>query len=168
MSRFTVRALRRCLAGGAALVLWAGSALPASAHLAIRLDVRAPEAGQHVGTSTKAIVFAQAMLAGVDYVIFTTTIDGRPIDPASGAFAGRPAPSEIQVSTSREIPLRNLALGAHRLAVSYRPDVDEPTTETSVEFVVTSPRRRALPWVIATIAGLAAATVLLVRRRRRA
>lgn len=146
------------------------SLTPAIAHLAIRLDIRAPESRQRLGSDTDVIVFAQPTLAGVDHVSFTATLDGEALDPATGRSSSQPVPLDIRVSTSKRIPLRNLTPGAHRFTISYRPDTDEPTRETTVEFTV----RRASDCALACGAAIAggpavavAVPVLLIRRQRR-
>jgi len=141
-------------------------ASPAAAHLAIRVDIRAPEAGQRVGPNTDVVLFAQPMLAGVAHAAVSVYLDGHPINPATGSAASRALPVDIALLAQRRVPLRHLGVGSHTIAISYRPDVDEPVFRSSVSFVVV---RKPFPYLTLVLVVLAAAAVVLVvvRQRRR-
>lgn len=140
-----IRRLGGCIAVAAALAL--GSA-PASAHVAIRLDVRSPTAGQHVGRRPTVVVFAQPMLAGAPGAPFTLEVDG---DLAgTGTY-------EIAAGATKSVQLPRLPSGQHQLRIRYRADGDEPPTSVTVPFTV-STRHRSRPWLPITIG----ATLLLV------
>ena len=144
------------------------SAAPAAAHLAIRLDIRAPQPGQHVGHDVDVVVFAQQTLAGVDQTSYSASLDGHPLDPASGRVIAQSQLSVIHVNAEVHIALRGLATGGHELAVSYRPDTDMPIFHTSVRFTV-GPRRAPIALFGAAaiaLAGLAAVVSFVVLRRR--
>jgi hypothetical protein len=151
-----------------ALLLPAG---PAAAHVAIRLDVMAPQANQTIGPDGELVIVARPMLLGIPEVTFTATVDGRPLDPATWRPADRPVPVPIRVNQTRRIPLRGLAPGNHVLAISYRPDTDAPTLATTVPVTVIAgqsrPARLALPAGLAVML-LAAAAAVMRRRRDRA
>jgi len=140
---------------------------PATAHVAIRLDVMAPQANQTVGPDSELMVVARPMLLGIPEVTFIATVDGRPLDPATGHPADRPVPVPIRVNQTRRLPLRDLAPGRHVLAVSYRPDIDAPTLVTTVPVTVAAGQNRlarlVLPAGLAIL--LAAAAAAVVRRR---
>jgi len=158
----------RWLIGVAAgLAAWSAATVPVTAHLAIRLDIQAPQPDQHVGPDTEVVIFAQPTLAGVDHVAFTASLDGRPVEPTSGRLTPQPVSTEIRVSTSTRIPLRGPTPGNHRFAISYRPDTDEPMRQTPVDFVVRIRPRSPLPWVGLAAAVLAAGVALITRCRRR-
>lgn len=164
--------LRR-VATGAAAVLAALSASVltapgASAHLAIRLDIRAPEDGAKVGPHSELVVYAQPTLAGVDHTSFRVILDGHSIDPATGKPTSDDTTTNIEVSTSRRTPL-DLSPGTHRIAIEYRPDIDEPVRDVSVDFTVRP--TKSTRWADALIAGavmVVVATFVGVRRVRRA
>lgn len=65
------RASRILGALGAGLLLIVATAVPAQAHVAIRLDVRTPRPGAIVPRTAHAVVFAQPTLGGVDRVAIT-------------------------------------------------------------------------------------------------
>jgi sensor c-di-GMP phosphodiesterase-like protein len=110
------------------------------------------------------------MLLGIPEVTFTATVDGRPLDPATGRPADRPVPLPIRVNQTRRLPLRGLAPGRHVLAVSYRPDTDAPTLVTTVPVTVTAGQSRltrlAVPAGLVVV--LVAAAAVVWRRRDRA
>jgi hypothetical protein len=56
-------------------------AMPAGAHVAIRLDIMAPQANQTIGPVSELVVVARPMLLGVPETTFTATVDRRPVDP---------------------------------------------------------------------------------------
>lgn len=143
-------------------------AAPASAHLAIRLDIRSPEDGAKVGRHTELVIFAQPTLAGVDHTLFTVSLDGRPIDPVTGKAAAEDGQGTIAVSTTHRVPL-DLTSGRHHVVVEYRPDIDEPPRQVSVDFEVRV--GKSAPWANALIAAavmVLVATFVAVRRVRRA
>jgi hypothetical protein len=150
-----------------ALLLPAG---PAAAHVAIRLDVMAPQANQTIGPDSELVIVARPMLLDIPELTFTPTLDGRPLDPATGRPADRPVPLPIRVNQTRRIPLRGLAPGSHVLAISYRPDTDAPTLATTVPVTVTAGRSRlarlALPAGLAVLLLAAAAAVIWRRPDR--
>ena len=158
------RWLAAVVTAATALALFAG---PAVAHLAIRVDIRAPQGGQRVGPNTDVVLRAQPMLAGVAHTAVTAYLDGHPINPANGAAASRAMPVDMTLLAQRRIPLRRLGVGTHTVTISYRPDVDEPVFRSSVSFVVV---RNGFPrWALALVV-LGAATVMAlvaVRLRRR-
>jgi hypothetical protein len=158
----------RWLVGAAAsLAAWSAATVPVAAHLAIRLDIQAPEPDQHVDPDTEVVIFAQPTLAGVDHAAFTASLDGRPVDPVSGRPTPQPVSTEIRVSASTRIPLHGLSSGNHRFTISYRPDTDEPIKQSTVDFVVRKRRVSRLPWVGLGAAALAVGAALTVNRRRR-
>jgi len=138
-----------------------------AAHIAIRLDIQKPQPDQQMGSASEAVVFAQAMLAGVDHVAFSASLDGRPVDPASGEFTPQPVSTETRVSTSMRIPLRRLTPGKHRFEISYRPDSDEPIRQTSVDFMVRKRHPSPILGIGLAAAALAAGAALVFRLRRR-
>jgi hypothetical protein len=163
---------RRVITAGtaatAALLILMVTAGPAAAHLAIRLDIRAPEDGSKVGPRTELEVYAQPTLAGVDHTTYRVILDGKSIDPATGKPTSNDTVTNIEVSTSRRTPLV-LTPGSHHLAVEYRPDIDEPVRDVSIDFTVRT--TKSTRWADALIAGaviVAAATFVAVRRVRRA
>ncbi|MGH2683384.1 MAG: hypothetical protein ACRDIX_09155 [Actinomycetota bacterium] len=163
-----MRRARRLAVAGVLFALLMGSTAPAAAHIAIRLDIRAPQPGQRVPPDTSAVIFAQRMLGGRDRVDFTVTLDGRTLDPETGRVGGTGSPATIEVDQTLRIPLRSLATGSHALTVTYRPDTDAPILENSVEFVVGE--SSGAPFAVAavgSIAVLALASMLLMHRRRR-
>ena len=150
-------------------------AVPVSAHVAIRLDIRSLQPGEQVRPDVDVRVFAQPMLGGVDRVSFVADLDGHPIDPGTGRIATAPTPAVLLANTQTVISLRGLGGGSHRLNLTYRPDTDEPAVTVSVEFVVIDPAGRATAssrsdlasW--ATVAAFAVAVLavggwLIVRR----
>lgn len=164
--------LRRVATGGgalmAALAAFVLTAPAVSAHLAIRLDIRSPEDGGKVGPRTELVVYAQPTLAGVDHTTYRVILDGHAIDPATGKRTSDDVDTNIEVSTSKRTPL-NLSPGKHHLAVEYRPDIDEPVRDVSVDFTVRTPKSNK--WANALIAGavmVIVATFVAVRRVRRA
>jgi hypothetical protein len=141
---------------------------PAAAHLAIRLDIRAPEDGSTVGPHTDLVVYAQPTLAGVDHTTYRVILDGKSIDPTTGRPTSNETVTNIEVSTSHRTPL-SLAPGTHHLAVEYRPDIDEPVRDVSIDFTVR--KTKSTRWADALIAGavmVAVGTFVAVRRVRRA
>lgn len=150
-----------------AALLLIGIASPAAAHLAIRLDLMAPQDGQRIDPPVDVEVVARPMLLGVPQTTFTMRLDGQPLDPATGLPAASPVATPIRVNQTRRIRLGSLPAGQHTLEVSYRPDQDAPVTTSRVTFTVTP--HRALPaiWPAAGLAGLLglAAAGLLARRR---
>ena len=164
--------IRRLGAGaGLVLVLLVGTAAPAVAHLAIRLDIHAPQEGARVGRRVDLVIFAQPTLAGVDHTTFTVALDARPLDPTTGRTTAVPVPAIIAVSTTRTVVLDHLTPGKHQATVTYRPDVDEPLTRTSVDFVTTSPGTPNDRWlallvlVAAAVGGVVAGRTRSGRRR---
>lgn len=164
--------LRRvALGGGAVLVTLVAAVLtagPAAAHLAIRLDIRAPEEGSKVGTRSELEVYAQPTLAGVDHTTFRVIVDGKTVDANTGRPTSGDGTTNIAVMTTHRTPL-NLAPGHHQVAVEYRPDIDEPVQQTKVDFQVRAPAKSS-KWADALIAGavmIAVATFVAVRRVRR-
>ncbi|MBV8958515.1 MAG: hypothetical protein JO087_07075 [Actinobacteria bacterium] len=165
--------LRRVLTGGGLVLLCLAAAVmaaaPASAHLAIRLDIRAPEDGSKVGPRVELEVFAQPTLAGVDHTEFRVIVDGDSVDANTGKRTSSDDTTTIAVSTTHRTPL-NLAPGRHHVVVEYRPDIDEPVRQTAVDFQVRQPAK-ASKWTNALIAGavmVIVATFVAVRRVRRA
>lgn len=106
------------------------------------------------------------MLLGIPEVRFTATVDGRPLDPATGRPADRPVPVPIRANQTRRLPLRGLAPGRHVLAVSYRPDTDAPTLATTVPVTVTAGQNRLACLVLPAGLAVLLAAVAAVRRRR--
>jgi len=139
----------------------------ASAHLAIRVDIRYPPPEARVGSDLDAILFAQPTLAGVAQTTYTLSLDGHPIDPASGRPESQVMASVIRVNTEVRVPLRHLSRGHHELVVAYRPDVDMPVFKTSVGFSVGGRpvRRRLLVVVLGAVALVAIALVARALRR---
>jgi hypothetical protein len=74
---------------------------PAAAHVAIRLDVMAPQANQTIGPDSELVVVARPMLLGVAEVSFTATVDSRPLDPATGRVTDQPVPVLIRVNETK-------------------------------------------------------------------
>jgi len=143
------------------------TARPASAHIAIRLDFRSPQAGARIGPNSEAVIFAQPTLAGVSQVAFAATLDRQPIDPISGRLLAQEHPTVIHAGSEVRIPLRRLHAGPHRVDITYRPDVDEPITRNTVEFTVRAPEssRAEIVLIIAVLVAMAAvASALLIRR----
>lgn len=141
----------------------------AAAHVAIRLDVMAPQTNQTIGPNdSELVIVARPMLLGIPEVTFTATVDGRPLDPATGRPADRPVPVPIRVNQTKRIHLRGLAPGRQVLAISYRPDTDSPTLVTTVPVTLTADQSRlarlALPAGLAVL--LVAVAVAVVLRRR--
>lgn len=166
-----VRRLRGGLASlAAAVALVAAQAAPAAAHLAIRLDIRSPQPGQHVGRDVDVVLFAQPTLAGVAQTTYTVTVDGRTVDPAAGSFAPHATSAVIHVGTEARIPLRGLGRGGHVVTISYRPDADMAVVDTSVSFTAGGPGAHtpflssAAPFAVVLVG---AALVLLALRRHR-
>jgi hypothetical protein len=158
----------RALAALAALALaLAWPAVPARAHVAIQLHIERPRPGERVGPDAQLVVYAQPMLFGVPETTFVVRLDGRPLDPATGAPAARPTPVRIEAGRRVRLLLRDLSPGPHLLTVRYRPDRDALPLEASVRFVVGG--GGASPWPFAGAglgaAALAAAGVLRARRR---
>ncbi len=142
---------------------------PAAAHLAIRLDIRYPQPGAHVGHDVDVVVFAQPTLAGVAQTTYSATLDGHPLDPRTGRFVAQAEAPLIRANTDTRIPLRGLPRGPHELAIAYRPDADMPILHTSVAFTVGGGGSHGalLAVVLAVVAlGLMALAVLGLRRRR--
>jgi hypothetical protein len=156
------------MAGVAAAAYVVLTATPASAHLAIRLDIRDPGDGAKVGRHTSLVIFAQPTLAGVDHTTFSVMVDTRPIDPDTGKPVDHDKQGTIAVSTTRRIPLM-LTAGRHHVTVEYRPDIDEPPRQVSVDVEVhpSKPARWANALIAAAVMVLVA-TVVAVRRVRRA
>ena len=155
-------------AATAALLFLVATAGPAAAHLAIRLDIRAPEDGSKIGPHSELVVYAQPTLAGVDHTTYRVILDGKSIDPVTGRPTSDDTTTNIEVSTSRRTPL-NLTTGSHHLAIEYRPDIDEPVRDVSVDFTVR--KAKSTRWADALIAGavmVGVATLVAVRRVRRA
>jgi len=165
----TSRRLRTAgTAATAAFLFLVATAGPAAAHLAIRLDIRAPEDGSKVGPHTDLVVYAQPTLAGVDHTTYRVIVDGKSLDPKTGRPTSDDTVTNIEVSTSVRTPL-SLAPGTHHLAVEYRPDIDEPVRDVSIDFTVRA--TKSTRWADALIAGavmVAVATFVAVRRVRRA
>jgi len=166
-----VSTARRIVTAGtaatAAFLFLLATAGPAAAHLAIRLDIRTPEDGAKVGPHFELEVYAQPTLAGVDHTTYRVIVDGRSIDPATGKPTSNDTVTNIEVSTSRRTPL-TLSPGSHHLAVEYRPDIDEPVRDVSIDFTVRT--NKSTRWADALIAGavmIAVATFVAVRRVRR-
>jgi hypothetical protein len=143
---------------------------PAAAHVAIRLDVMAPQANQTIGPDSELVVVARPMLLGVPEVSFTATVDGRPLDPATGRVTDQPVPVLIRVNQTKRIPPRGLTPGSHAVGVTYRPDRDAPVLHSTVPVTVTPGQGRlarlAVPAGLAVV--LVAAAAVVWRRRDRA
>ncbi|HEX9549401.1 MAG TPA: hypothetical protein VF942_18815 [Acidimicrobiales bacterium] len=142
---------------------------PAAAHLAIRVDIRYPQPDSHVGPDVTAVVFAQQTLAGVPQTTFSASLDGHPLDPATGRLVPQTETTVIRVGTETRIPLRRLAKGRHELAIAYRPDTDMPILHTAVNFTVgsgSSYRSVAVVVLAVAMASVVALAVIGVRRRR--
>lgn len=140
-------------------------ATPAGAHVAIRLDIMAPQANQAISPDSELVVVARPMLLGVPKTTFTATLDGRPVDPATGRVTDQPVPVLIRVNETKRIPLRGLPAGTHAVGVAYRPDRDAPVLHSSVPVVVRASRPARL---LLSVVGVAVfVTVVLVVARRR-
>jgi hypothetical protein len=143
---------------------------PAAAHVAIRLDVMAPQANQTIGPDSELVVVARPMLLGVPEVSFTATVDSRPLDPATGRVTDQPVPVLIRVNETKRIPLRGLTPGSHAVGVTYKPDRDAPVLHSTVPVTVTPGQSRlarlAVPAGLAVV--LVAAAAVVWRRRDRA
>jgi len=142
---------------------------PAAAHIVIRLDIRYPQPDSHVGPDVTALVFAQQMLAGVPQTTFSASLDGHPLDPATGRLVPQTEATAIRVGTETRIPLRGLAKGRHELAIAYRPDTHMSILHVAVNFTV-GDRSFRQPLAVAVL-GVATATVVAlavlgVRRHR--
>lgn len=145
-------------------------AVPARAHVAIRVLIISPNEGERVGPDTDVRLFAQPFLGGVDQTTFSVELDGGPLDPASGQPAAEAVEVPIRVEEARRIPLASLAEGSHTLTVTYRPDLDEAPQQESVTFVVGSGGTSlslAVGGIAAAVVALVAALAFWIRKRRR-
>lgn len=64
------------------------------------------------------------------------TIDGRPVDPRTGALIDLLRAVGIRATRTRRIPLSHADRGPHELTIRYQPDRDEAPVETSVSFTI--------------------------------
>jgi hypothetical protein len=140
-------------------------ATPARAHVAIRLDVMAPQANQTIGPDSELVVVARPMLLGVPEVSFTATVDGHPLDPATGRVTDQPVPVLIRVNETKRIPLRGLTPGSHAVGVTYKPDRDAPVLHSTVPVTVRQSRQDRLTLAAAALGALLAAVLVVARRR---
>jgi hypothetical protein len=143
---------------------------PAAAHVAIRLDIMASQANQTIGPDSELVMVARPILLGVPEASFIATVDGRPVDPATGRVTEQPVPVLIRVNETKRIPLRGLTPGGHAVGVTYKPDRDAPVLYSTVPVTVTPGQSRlarlAVPAVVAVV--LVAAAAVVWRRRDRA
>jgi hypothetical protein len=157
------------LAAAAAAML--ASVPTASAHVAIRLDLRAPRSGEHTGPDTDVVVFAQPMLAGRPEASFAMALDGAPVDALTGRPSSQSRPGMVTAGRTTTVRLHGLTSGPHRVTIEYRPDVDEPLSTASTSFPVTARERAplmAMAAAVAVAAALVAAGALDGRRKHRA
>jgi len=162
------QAARYLAAGLLVLAILVSHPSPASAHIVIRLDIRAPQPGALVGRDTDVVIYAQPMLAGVQETTFLVSLDGHSIDPVSGQRQPQPVPTVIRVLSAVRVPLRGLAAGPHLLTVSYQPDLHMLLMTASVSFRVGARGSHgALFLALGGVAGVAVLTAgLFVLRRR--
>jgi hypothetical protein len=153
---------------GLAILVTMMGALPARAHVAIRLDILEPQPDQVVGPHPTVVVFAQPMLAGADRTTFVPTLDGVPIDPDSGATVTAPQHVEIRAGERRRLSLRGLDDGEHVITLTYSPDIDVEPTTASVTFRVGSAGGGVSAGLIAGLIAFAVAVAVgAVRAWRR-
>ena len=152
----------------AVVVLSAG---PATAHIAILLEITQPQPGAQVGPDSDVVILAQRTLAGIDQVSYVGDLDGRPLDPATGRPTDTQTPWVIRAGQQQHITLHRLTAGLHRLSISYRPDTDEPVFHRSIDFTViasTVHHRSWLPIEIGVAVVVAGAAMAVGLRRRAA